>query len=447
MENFESRLRSSGETLYVSSAARLKPPTDSQARNGVFEDLGSGFGRVGSKNLDRKPSQPRKPETIPASDSDFGSDDEMDCLSQTSQADERIVVDRDQKHGRSDYDPEVVAEKTRLMKGLKFNKTKSNVESKLDKPQQKASSKAPSPSKAKAKTKTPRYRSDLENHSDGYQVTRRNVTMTKASSPTLDSVQATRPKPRPKPRPIKRPPVEAEDDISIPLDTSTKKPITRMLSRIPLPSPLSNSTAGSSKRSSPSSNLGSGSSSNTTSISSTTRSQPPHSSYSSTLASSKSALRPLQAFPAVSPLPSPNGKHSKAIATKAFPTLSPLAGDRAVKGFPELSPISKNDPKAGQKPKRKGKGKRKGDALAPFPMSTQDFDRTDSSSEEESDSDKHHAPRRKHQIVDEASYVFLHLMYCPHTTWIITVPWWMIWTCTKRTILVSLLFHSPVRMY
>ncbi|KAF5362164.1 hypothetical protein D9756_002656 [Leucocoprinus leucothites] len=394
MENIESRLRSSGESLYTARMARLKPLPSQGA---AFEDLGSGFKQQTSKNSEKKPNKTRSTSLTPKYDADFdsASDDEMDCFSQKSQADEKVVVEKKGPKSRSDYDLTVIENKSRAIKGLKF-KRNTTVEVGVEKPR-KASASTSSPSKTKARLKGSRNGSERDIYSDEYE-TRRDAPKTKAKSDTAQL----KPRPRPRPRSVAPFPTSlVENDIAVSSEPTTKR-ITRTPSEIPLPSPISKATTRSSKRNSPSStNLSSNSLSNASTNSSSSHRPAPSLAYTSSLTSSKSASRIEESFPGPSPLNSPNVKRSKITATRSYPVISPRSNDGDVRQLPIPSPLS-GTPKVAPRPRKKDKGKRKADVLAPFPMSTQDFGHI-SRSEDESDDGKPYARRRRLQIADEAS--------------------------------------------
>ncbi|KXN87681.1 hypothetical protein AN958_08318 [Leucoagaricus sp. SymC.cos] len=395
MEKLENQWRNQGVTLHSSQAARLKPPP---VRTGAFEDLGSGFKRSSSQSLQKKSGQSRKLTPSRATDLDSDSDglDDLDCLSQKSEADAVIVVEEKRnKERRSDYHPETISKKSQILKGMKIPKNKSTTGSEKPKP-----SPSPSPpAKAKNKAKTPRYRSDIENDSDEYGGVRENVRKKKDSPPKIDTLPTTKPRPRPKPRPLTKPTAPlVEEDESLSIDpTPTKKSITRTPSAFPPLSPLTETNIANRKRPSPSPN---------TIISPNSSLSSSHSppSRSSKAVPSRSAPRLPAALP-ISPLNSPDHKRSKVATSKSLPAMSPLSKDKVLKRFPAPSPVGKAAPKpVASKPKPKDKGKRKAGALAPFPMCTQDF-RDISSIDDEPGSSKRYARKRRHRLIDEASAV------------------------------------------
>jgi hypothetical protein len=399
MENIESHLRRTKETLHSSPSARLKlsPP-----RNGAFEDLGSGFGRTITKTSDdfnclKKP--PIKTMVEPSFDS---SEDEMDFLSQQSRTDEGEVVQKPRKGNlSSSYDPERIEERSKTYKKLKFKKTESTNGVQVNKLRKVSPVRSP-PVKAKAKVKTPSEKTDQEDNSECYKGSRMGTT--KARDDTQDlAAGTTRPKPRPKPRPVKRPSPPKEEDPSLD-NTRTIKPITRTLSTFPTLSPPSKPTARGPKRTSPSqsTDIDSSSSSNAGQISSSSHRAPP-SSFMSTFPSSKPVPPRLQVFPKLSPLNSVNAKRRKVPAVEGFP-VSPLlknkSKSRTVENLPPVSPLSVDARKKPHTNSRRDKGKQKSGLPAPFPMSTQELNRSSLSSGEESDRSMDYVRRQISRQVD-----------------------------------------------
>lgn len=427
MENYINNLHSRGETLYSSKATRLKQPP----RSGIFEDLGSSF--------KPRPIEKRRSPSISDFGSDEDSEDEMDCLSQSTQADEKIVTGKEPSSSQTKllhaYHPDVLADRSQALKGLKFSKKSSSVEVENKKP-------SPRP-KLRPEAKEPPYRSDMEDEIEVEEGTHRKTG--KATDTPLASNMATISRPKPRPQPVTRPPPpEASGDHPESLfGTPTKKPLTRALSSLPLPSPLSykkSTTAPSrdSKRTSPKVSTASLSSSSSSTTSSSSHQPPPDSSFRSmgTIQTSKSAPRLPQKFPSFSPLGSPATKRSTVTAAQSFPVLSPLSKDVKDMGV--------------QAPKSKGrdKGKRKATVrnLQPFPMSTQDFGGISASSEDDSDVDMRHTRKRRYQGGDEGfSCVFSH----PNpdrnsdSAWLIAP--WITWIYMKRKTRVRTLSFRPRR--
>lgn len=310
----------------------------------------------------------------------------MDYLSQKSQGDEKFIVEKKQTEiSRSHYDPEVVATRSRAVRKPRFTKTKAE--------EDKLSSLPPSSPEMKM---GPKYHREKCSGRPVY-YTGRNNTVSLKSNNSLKHISAT-------------------------------NQLACTPSEFPLSSPISKIATGSSRPTSPSS-----SSSSDASLASPSPHNPYSSSvYSSTIVSSKPGPRAQQSFPTLSPLSSPIHKHSKVVATQSVPAISSRKDENPRK-FPGLSPLSANKFKPASK-SSKEKGKRKADALAPFPMSTRDFSSIFPSEGESTDNVR----KRKLQIVDEASYVFLRLIYylCIFRL-LLTELWWATWTYVTSKILVS----------
>ena len=342
------------EIRYHTSKETLHPDsTRLQTRAGAFEDHGSLF----SKTSGRKTTGIRNGTSDPNTNSRNG--DEMDYLSQKSQGYEQFIVEKKQTEiSRSHYDPEVVATRSRAVRKPRFTKTKAE--------EDKLSSLPPSSPEMKMGPK--HYREKCSGRPVYY--TGRNNTVSLKSNNSLKHISAT-------------------------------NQLACTPSEFPLSSPISKIATGSSRPNSPSS-----SSSSDASLASPSPHNPYSSSvYSSTIVSSKPGPRAQQSFPTLSPLSSPIHKHSKVVATQSVPAISSRKDENPRK-FPGLSPLSANKFKPASK-SSKEKGKRKADALAPFPMSTRDFSSIFPSEGESTDNVR----KRKLQIVDEASYVFLRLIY------------------------------------
>ncbi|KAF9448938.1 hypothetical protein P691DRAFT_592040 [Macrolepiota fuliginosa MF-IS2] len=439
MEKYIGEINSRGESLYSSAATRLKQ----LPRAGIFEDLGSSFKPSQSKMLEKNQDTAGKKRTpsVHYSDSDFGSEDEMDCLSQNTEADEKTVLDKVKptsgSRQLSSYHPDVLNGRSKTLKGLKFNKKKSmNVGVDVDVNVEEPLSSQYKP-RAKAKESRRRDGTDIESADDEgtYKNTRKlknTLSTSTLASTSNDAPTTARPKVRP--RPITRPPPpSAGEDVDSLFGTSTKKTGTRTLSSIPPPS-LSSSNKDSKCASPPyNADLSSGSLGSTSTTSSSSHPPPPSSSFTSTILSSGSGPRLPQKFPTFSPLNSPATKRSIAVAAKSFPDLSPLSKDKD-----KDTRVSKG--------KGRGKGKRKAVTrdLQPFPMSTQDLDGISALEEDDdSDVDVRHARKRRYQGDNEPLYVFVQLRNNMDPTCFIVL--WTRWIYTKRKIHVRpispLLFH------
>ncbi|KAJ3571044.1 hypothetical protein NP233_g4012 [Leucocoprinus birnbaumii] len=403
MERMESRHRRYGETLHTDKLARYNPLA-APRRNGVFEDLGSGLQRPSSQSSQKKPSQTRPKSRSRRSDSDFGSasEDEMDCFSQKSQGDETVVVKKKKKKNRSDYDPEVLEGKSHVIQKLKFSKnTKAEVDTEnLRKPSTAASSS--SKSKGKLDVKSPNsLRSNREDKADELEPSRDN-TRARSDLPKSDTVSK---KPRPRPKPVAPLPtsIQLDGETIVATNTSTTVKATRTRAQIPLLSPILKPTAGSSRRTSPpsSTNPSSTSSSNASTASSSSARPPPSLIDSSSLTPSRSAPHVQQPFPDLSPLHLSINKRSKVIASKSYPNVTSRTNTAGLSDFPAPSPLRDKARPVASKLSKKDKGKRKAVALAPFPMSTQDFRRRTPSDDETGS--VRHARKRRIQLVDEAS--------------------------------------------
>ena len=216
------------------------------------------------------------------------------------------------------------------------------------------------------------------------------------------------PRSRPRPRPTAHLSTGQVDNSPCPKPMFATNQQVQTPSQILLSSPISKITARSSRPSSPASSI------ILTSRSSSDDSIASPPSHDSTIRPSSSRSRVQQPFPALSPPSSQTHERSK-VATKNVPVISSRK-DEDTRKFPMLSPLSTNKFKLTLK---SSKGKRKADGLAPFPMPTRDLGGIFLSEDESTDP----ARKRKLEIVDEASYVFLRFAYCLSTFCLLTEPW------------------------
>ena len=226
----------------------------------------------------------------------------------------------------------------------------------------------------------------------------------------LSSSNKTRlgPRSRPRPRPTAHLSTGQVDNSPCPKPMFATNQQVQTPSQILLSSPISKITARSSRPSSPASGI------ILTSRSSSDDSIASPPSHDSTIRPSSSRSRVQQPFPALSPPSSQTHERSK-VATKNVPVISSRK-DEDTRKFPMLSPLSTNKFKLTLK---SSKGKRKADGLAPFPMPTRDLGGIFLSEDESTDP----ARKRKLEIVDEASYVFLRFAYRLSTFCLLTEPW------------------------
>lgn len=360
-------------------------------RAGAFEDHGSLFSK--SKMSGKKTTRMRN--GISDTEVNLGSDDEMDCFSQKSQGDKEPVVEIKQaKKNSSDYDPEALATKSRAAHKHRSQKTKNKVR------EEKITSTSPSLPPVKPGPKYHRGKC-FEGYTGGNNhvpLSSNKMRLGLRSQPRpmaqLSTGQVDNPSTCPKP-------------ISV-----TNQPLWTP-SQIPLPSPISNITTGSSRPSSPASSFILTSRSSSDDSIASPSSHNPHS-PPSTIRPSRCGSRVQQSFPALSPLSAQTHKRSK-VATKNVPIISSRK-DKNTRKFPALSPLSTNKFRPSLK---SSKGKKKADALAPFPMSTRDLGGISLSESESTDS----ARKRKLETVDEASYVFLRFTYCLSIFCLLTELW------------------------
>lgn len=373
----------SEETPHIGLATRLSH------RAGAFEDHGSLFSKP--KMSGKKTTRMRNGTS--GIEVNLGSDDEMDCLSQKSQGDQELVV-KIKKPERSDYAPEAITTKSRAAHKDRFKKIKTEVR------EEKITSLSPSLPVVKT---GPKYHKGIEGYTGGNN-----------HVPFSSNKTRLGPRSQPRPRPNAQLSTGQVDNPPTCLKhiSATNQSVWTP-SRILPPSPISKATAGSSRPSSPSSSIVLTSSSSSDASIASQSSQNPYSSPS-TIRPSRCGSRVQQSFPALSPSSSQTHKRSK-VATKIVPVFSPRK-DGHTRKFPALSPLSTNKSKSTL---RSSKGKKKADVLAPFPMSTRDLSDIFLSEGESTDP----ARKRKLEIVDEASYVFLSLTYCLSTFCLLTELW------------------------
>lgn len=362
-------------------------------RAGAFEDHGSLFSKpeMSGKKLTRMRNG------ISGIEVNLGSDDEMDCLSQQSQGDQESIVEiKKAEKNSSDYDPEATVTKSRATHKHRFKKTKTEVR------EDKITSLSPSLPAEKLGPKYHRGRCF-----EGYTGGNNHV-------PSSFNKMRLGPRSRPRPRPIAQLSTgQVDNSLTCPKPMSATNQQARTPSQILLSSPISKITAGSSRPSSPASSIILTSRSSSVDSIASPSSHDPYSSPS-TIRPSKCRPRVQQPFPALSPPSSQTHRCSK-VATKNVPVISSRK-DGNTRNFPTLSPLSTNKFKPALK---LSKGKKKTYALAPFPMPTRDLGGIFLSEDESTDP----ARKRKLEIVDEASYVFLRFTYCLSTSCLLTELW------------------------